>query len=179
MSRSATLASFVFGHQTTHRFRLTAIATGVICATLASINLRVAGFEPALWQWALLWILAFDLGGGIVAVTGHERLRYAADDEASPLRPVGFACLHIHPLIAAALLPGLIWPEAILLWVMASAAVLIVAATPDPMKRGVSLGLSALCLILMAFMPQAGWQWLAPVYLLKLIAAPAIDLKPR
>lgn len=177
MSVASTLTTFVFGTHSTHSFRLTAVATGVICAVLASINLRVAGYEPTLWQWGLLGILAFDLGGGLIAVTRHERLRHAADHEPSPLRPVGFACLHIHPLIAAACLPGLIWPQAILLWVTAIAATLLVAASPDHLKRGLSQALCALCLILVAYMPQSGWQWLAPVYLLKLIVAPAVNSK--
>ncbi|WP_140984492.1 hypothetical protein [Asticcacaulis tiandongensis] len=178
MSGANTLSHFVFGTHKTHSFRLTAMAVGAICAVLASLNLKTAGYEPALWQWGLLWVLAFDLGGGMIAVTRHERLRHAADHEPAPLRPVGFACLHIHPLIAAACLPGLIWPQAILLWVTAVAATLLVAASADQLKRGLSLGLCALCLILMAYMPQSGWQWLAPVYLLKLIVAPAVNSKP-
>lgn len=146
-------------------------AIGVTVATACAIN---AGLALAWWQWPVLAFLAFDIVGGIAANASGAAMRQHHQGEHA-LKPLFFTFFHVHPFAAALLLPvpGLV--EATWLWGVALIGTALVMLTRSNLKRGVSLGFCGIAIVMIAVIfPLPGFEWFAPCFLIKLVAAHAV-----
>ncbi|OLT54621.1 hypothetical protein, partial [Cellulosimicrobium sp. CUA-896] len=117
--------------------------TALVGAALAVVLAVAPGDDAglAVWQVALLALVGFDLFGGVVVnatVTGSRRFHAPG---ASRRGLVTFTAVHVHPLVVAALVPGLPWSTALvtyagILGVVAVVALLVPPAVRAPSRRG-------------------------------------------
>lgn len=151
------------------RFGLAGVVLAILCA-------QFAGPDLAWWQWLILLIIAFDLVGGVAAnATLASTRQYHRENQ--PYRPLLFAAAHIQPFVLALVLPAAGWLQALALWLAGLAGVLGTVLAPSPIKRAFALGYCALTMSLFAALGQPdGLAWLAPAFLLKLVAAHAVPM---
>ncbi len=120
-------------------------------------------------------VVAFDIAGGVAANSTVAASRQ--HHTGNRWRPVGFAAAHIQPYLLAILVPGYALTVAALTWATAVAGAALVILTPHHLKRAVSL---AYCAIVIGAVQTYGVEpaltWLAPMFLLKLVAAHAVPL---
>ena len=94
------------------------------------------------WQWAVLVFFAYDIGGGAVANMLNSCKRFyhtpAEPGEGAFIRAAKnvrvFTAIHVHPIIAAALLGGSV-SNAVAWYVALQIAVWLVLATPLYLRR--------------------------------------------
>lgn len=153
-----------------------ALGFGIGGVVFAITCMLLAGITPAWWQWLILLIVAFDLAGGVAAnatlasTRGYHR-------EKEPYRPLLFAVAHIQPFALALVFPAYGMPEALALWLAGLAGVLGTILVPSSIKRAFALGYCALAISVFVALGQPdGLAWLAPVFLLKLVAAHAVPM---
>lgn len=170
------LSSLAFGAGASAEEARTALAFGAAGMLLAAASLLAGGVEAAWWQWLILLAVAFDLVGGVAAnaTVAAARQYHRAD---APYRPLLFAAGHVQPFAIALAFPAYGWAEAAALYGAACLGVLGVVLAPAAVKRAFALGYCAVALGLLA-MPgnAAGLAWLAPAFLMKLVAAHAVPM---
>lgn len=151
--------------------------TAVVGAALAVV-LAVAPVDGtdspdlAAWQVALLALVGFDLFGGVVVnatVTGSRRFHAPG----TPRRGlVAFTAVHVHPLVVAALVPGLPWSTALVTYTGILAVVVVVAVlVPDAVRAPVAFAGSAVlvALLVTVLAPEPWVAWIGPLLVLKLV----------
>lgn len=157
--------------------------TALVGAALAVV-LAVApgdGAGLAVWQVALLALVGFDLFGGVVVnatVTGSRRFHAPG---ASRRGLVTFTAVHVHPLVVAALVPGLPWSTALvtyagILGVVAVVALLVPPAVRAPVAFAGAAVLVALLVTVLA--PEPWVAWVGPLLVLKLVLSHALPHAP-
>lgn len=153
------------------RATLAVAAGGVV---LASLCAGLAEVDWAEWQWGVVLFVAFDLVGGVMAMSLRPAIRKLRPPD-DPLRPVLFAAFHIHPLLLALLLPDAEWLVMCAIYASVLAGVLLIAAMPEDYRPGTALAWCAFALAAIALLGfPAGLEWLAPAYLLKLVGTQAV-----
>lgn len=148
--------------------------TALVGAALAVVLVAVPADRPdlAAWQVALLVLVGFDLFGGVVVnatVTGSRRFHAPG----TPHRGlVAFTAVHVHPLVVAALVPGLPWPTALVTYAGILAVVVVVAVlVPDAVRAPVAFAGSAVlvALLVTVLAPEPWVAWIGPLLVLKLV----------
>ncbi|HEY4342912.1 MAG TPA: hypothetical protein VGN05_01085 [Parvibaculum sp.] len=142
----------------------------------------------ALWQWALAVLLAIDIAGGVVAnaLSALKRLTFSppnpADGWAVRLvkrRPLLFPLAHVHPLLLAwafggSAVFGAVWYAAPILSHM------LIHRLPLYLHRPAALGLIAAAFLVSLYVIGAprGFEWFAPLFMLKLVYGHAVREEP-
>jgi hypothetical protein len=170
------LAASAFGARASAEEARTALLFGAVGVAVAAVCLLLAEDKPAWWQWLILVVLAFDLVGGVAAnATVAATRQYHRPD--ARYRPLLFAAGHVQPFVVALVFPGFGWSLAAILYGAGCVGVLGVLLMPIAVKRAFALGYCAGALALLPMLdPPAAFAWLAPAYLIKLVAAHAVPM---
>lgn len=142
----------------------------------------------AVWQVLLALVITADLFGGAVAnALSSTKRQYQAPlaAEAKPWvhlvrNPVWFTALHVYPLIAVGLYPGGSWWWGIGWYGATLVSVILVARiVPGYLQRPAAMAIFVIAIpIAIEFPGPAGWSWLPPVLLAKLLLAHAVHEEP-
>lgn len=140
------------------------------------------------WQALLGALIAMDVVGGVVANATNSCKRFyhapelAVDPPAARFlkRGLTFDLLHVHPMLAAWLLPagdlraGVIW------YVAAITAVTAVRTVPLYLRRPVALLLITLAFLVHGYVLPLGpaLEWIVPLLFLKLVYGHAVREEP-
>lgn len=146
-----------------------------------------AGLEWRWWQWGIAAFLALDIGGGAVANCLNSAKRFyhtppaPTDTRMSRLarRPLVFAAIHIHALVAAfAFAPTML--GASLAWYVALvAAAVLVRFTPLALARPVAaLTVTAAITVSSRFGFIEGLEWLPAMMFLKIVFGHMVREEP-
>src|SRR5690606_24667350 len=112
-----------FGREPSRGSILLALLVAGATIALGGAMLLGAGLQLAWWQWALVVVVAFDIGGGVIAnATPAAARQYHRLDR--PWEPVLFAAGHVHPFVIAWLLPGYNWQAGATLYIATIVAVI-------------------------------------------------------
>lgn len=139
------------------------------------------------WQWALVLVLTVDVAGGVPAnaLGSAKRFYHSPTPPDLPLpqrvlrNHVGFAALHVHPFVLAALLPDGSWAWAWAWYLLSLGGTAAVVAVPLYLRRPLAAAIATLALVAAPLVdPPAGLAWLGPVLVLKLVAAHAVREEP-
>ena len=170
------LIAAAFGSRASAEEAGMALLFGSAGIAVASACLLFSGGEAAWWQWLILVLLAFDLVGGVAAnATVAATRQYHRPD--AGYRPLLFAASHVQPFVVALVFPDYGWSLAAILYAAACVGVLGVLLMPAALKRAFALGYCAVAMALLPiFAPPAAFAWLAPAYLIKLVAAHAVPM---
>lgn len=160
----------------------TAAAAGALVAVAA-----IGGVAWSWWQWALVLVLAVDVTGGVPAnALGSAKRLYhspAPPGLSLPHRllrsPVGFAALHAHPVVLAALFPDATWAWAAAWYLLGVCGTAAVVAVPLYLRRPLAAAIATVALVAAPLVDApAGLAWLGPVLVLKLVVAHAVREEP-
>ncbi len=142
----------------------------------------------AVWQELLALAITADLFGGAVAnALSSTKRQYQAPllAGAKPWvhlvrNPVWFTALHVYPLIAVGLYPGGSWWWGIGWYAATLLSVILVARiVPGYLQRPAAMAIFVIAIpIAIEFPGPAGWSWLPPVLLAKLLLAHAVHEEP-
>jgi hypothetical protein len=153
--------------------------TALVGAALV-VALAVApatGADLAGWQVALLALVGFDLFGGVAVnatVSGSRRFHAPGTPRH---RLVAFTAVHVHPLVVAALVPGLPWSTALVTYAGILAVVAVVALlVPGALRAPVAFaGAAVLVALLVTVLAPEPWvAWIGPLLVLKLVLSHAL-----
>lgn len=159
----------------------------LMTALILWLSVRDGAPVSAGWQWVILAFFAYDIGGGAAANMLNSCKRFyhtpAKPGEGRVLRAVKsvpvFTALHIHPILAAALLGGsaingLIW------YVLLQLAVWLTLATPLYLRRALATLLTVLAFIAATdLLPLGtGLEWFIPCLFVKMVMGHAVREEP-
>ncbi len=104
---------------------------------------QAAGLDWSWWQWVVVMFLAFDLGGGAIANSLNSAKQFyhspalPSDSMLSRLarRPLFFASLHVHTIVAAAVLQPQSLPVALLWYLAMMACAALLLSIPISLRR--------------------------------------------
>jgi hypothetical protein len=168
------------GNRRTTAERILAVAAMLVTALVALAAGMMADRDLAVWQFAVLMLLAIDLGGGVFVNASAAAKRWYHRAGVPGWHHWAFVAVHLHPFLVAWLFPEAGWRWAACLYtatVIAAAAVLCV---PLYLRRPVAMALAALIL---AVLPLAAavplhLAWIAPVFVIKLLIAHLLHEEP-
>ena len=125
------------------------------------------------WTWVVVLALASDLGGGLVANALPATKRWYHRPGSTGSQHLGFAALHVHPLVFAWLAPNQVsWTWALLLyaWMLVGCGAVLV--TPRAERLAIAFALTAIGVVtLSAWIPVGSpLGWVSCVLLLKVLA---------
>jgi hypothetical protein len=139
------------------------------------------------WQWLFLLVLTVDVAGGVPAnALGSAKRFYHSPVPAGLRLPqrvvrshVGFAALHVHPFLLAALYPDAPWAWATAWYVLSLAGTAAVISVPLYLRRPLAAAVVTVALIAAPLLDApTGLTWFGPVLVLKLVAAHAVREEP-
>ncbi len=160
---------------------------GVVAALLLWIAYTVGVPATSAWQWAVLVFFAYDIGGGAVANMLNSCKRFchtpSRRDEGAFVQAAKnvrvFTAIHVHPIVAAALLGGsvvngLVW------YLLLQAAVWAVLMAPLYLRRPLATLITVLALIAGAsLLPLGvGLEWFIPCLFIKMVMGHAVQEEP-
>ncbi|MFN3352768.1 MAG: hypothetical protein ACK4Z5_04090 [Brevundimonas sp.] len=160
--------ALAFGARATRSAMLFSVAAGIAGIVIAVGCAVEADLRPEPLVWGLLVLFAFDLTGGVAA--NADPSNWAVSPQPS-WRKLAFAVIHVHPIVLAALMAPdhLVWAGA--LWLATIVTVAFAWVVPTDLRRPFLLTVAAVILADHAAAAPEGLEWLAPVYVLKLVAA--------
>ncbi|MCG7409912.1 hypothetical protein MH117_21110 [Paenibacillus sp. ACRRX] len=163
--------------------------SGCIALVALLIYLLLTGYVQ--WNWlqiTIAFLLAFDIGGGLVSNSLNSCKRFyhtpllATESKWAAIvkNKFLFSSFHIHPLVVGLLYGpmnityGLIW------YLLFMTSVVIVSITPLYVKRPVSILIILLAILiqLYAIPPILGFEWLIPLLFLKVIHGHLVREEP-
>ncbi|HYO35749.1 MAG TPA: hypothetical protein VER97_06720 [Geodermatophilus sp.] len=159
-----------------------AAATGALVAVTGAQDVAWSW-----WQWALVLALTLDVAGGVVAnaLGSAKRFYHSSVPPGLPLLArvvrdhVGFAAVHVHPFVVAALLPDATWLWAGTWYLVTLAGTVAVVGVPLYLRRPLAAGIVTVAVIAAPLVDApAGLAWFGPVLALKLVAAHAVREEP-
>ena len=173
----ATLAERIMGYG----------GAGIVTALLVWIA-HSNGFPAAnAWQWAAFAFFAYDIGGGAVANMLNSCKRFyhtpATAPEGAFIRAAKnvrvFTAIHVHPIIAAAILGGSM-SNAFTWYVVLQISVWVVLAAPLYLRRPLSTLLTVLAVITASsLLPLGtGLEWFIPCLFIKMVMGHAVQEEP-
>ena len=146
--------------------------------------------EPAWawWQFLLAGLLAFDVIGGVTANALNSCKRFCH----SPASPgdsrearlaknhLLFTALHVHPLLAAALFGGALWPYGLVWYAALLLGALLLLRLPLYLRRPAAFLLISLALLGNQYLitAPAGFEWLVPALYLKILYGHLVREEP-
>ncbi len=166
-----------------------ALVYGTSLAGTAIIWLLFMRTQPwAVWQVVIALAITADLIGGAVAnalSSTKRQYQTPVTPGAKPWvrivrNPVAFTVLHVYPLVVIALYPGGSWAWGIGWYAATIAAVMLVAwVVPGYLQRPTAMAIFVLAIpVAMAAPGPAGWSWLPPILMAKLLLAHAVHEEP-
>jgi hypothetical protein len=160
----------------------TAVAAGAAVATAAAL-----GVAWSWWQWAIVVVLTVDVAGGVPAnaLGSAKRLYHSPTPPGLPVllrvlrSPVGFAALHVHVFVVAAVFADATWSWAAAWYLLSVGGTAAVVAVPLYLRRPLAAAVSVVALVVAPLIhAPEGLAWLGPVLVLKLVAAHAVREEP-
>jgi len=140
------------------------------------------------WQYAVAVLIGADLAAGVVANALNSCKRFYhtpfRDDEPSYVRPLKkplrFTALHIYPLLIAVLYADASWIYGLVWYALLLVSALVVLAIPLYLRRPVATVVVLLAVMINAYLilPPAGFEWFAPVLLLKIVLGHLVQEEP-
>ncbi len=159
------------------------VGIGVVAASGA---LADVGWAP--WQLALAALIAADLFGGAVAnACGSNKRQYFGPMPEHPgvatrlaRSRLGFAALHVYPIVIALLFPGVSLAWGIAWYVAMLVATAIMEWIPPYLQRpgAMLLFVAAVAVAAVLSWGPGGWEWFVPVFFAKLVLAHAVREEP-
>jgi len=159
----------------------------LVTALLAWIAYDSGATVSAGWQWAVLIFFAYDIGGGAVANMLNSCKRFyhtaAKPGEGTFIRAAKnvriFTAIHVHPIIAAALLGGSV-ENALVWYALLQAAVWLVIAAPLYLRRPIATLMTVLAVIAEPnLLPLGtGLEWFIPCLFIKMVLGHAVQEEP-
>ncbi|GLU49997.1 hypothetical protein [Nocardiopsis ansamitocini] len=156
--------------------------TGEQAVTYATAVLGTAGVvaigllhhqQWALWHYALVAVVGFDLIGGASAnaTDTARRLWHRPGREAR--HHLGFVLAHLHPFVLAALVPGYGWTAAATTYALIVLGALAVVTVPADLRRPTAFAAAALTVTVVTSLPgtAVALAWFGPVLVVKLLLA--------
>jgi hypothetical protein len=160
---------------------------GIVTALLIWLSYTSDVPATSAWQWAVLVFFAYDIGGGAVANMLNSCKRFyhtpAKPSESAFIRTAKnvrvFTAIHVHPIIAAALLGGSVG-NAVAWYLMLQVSVWLVLAAPLYLRRPMATLLTVLAVIAAsALLPLgAGLEWFIPCLFIKMVLGHAVQEEP-
>ncbi len=178
----------LMGTGATRAEKMLAYAGGIVGALLYVYFAWTHAYPWAWWQYAIAFVLALDVGGGVVAnaLNSCKRFYFA------PLQPnetgwtrvaknhFAFTALHVHPFVialvfgAGAWLYGAVWYGALLL------SAVIVLRVPLYLQRPTALLMIFVALLANYYFvaPVPGFEWFVPALFLKIVYGHLVREEP-
>lgn len=160
----------------------TAVAVGLLVCVA-----HVDDVAWSVWQWLLCVALTVDVVGGVPAnaLGSAKRFYHSPAPPGSPrlqrvLRShVGFAALHLHPFVLAALLPDGTVTWSVTWYLVSLLGTCAVVAAPLYLRRPLAAAVVALAMIAASLVaPPPGLAWFGPLLVIKLVAMHAVPEEP-
>ena len=158
-----------------------------VAAAAAVVTAAVLGVAWSWWQWTLVVVLTVDVAGGVPAnaLGSAKRLYHSPTPTGLPVlvrvlrSPVGFAALHVHLFLLAAVFADATWAWATAWYALSLVGTAAVVAVPLYLRRPVAATVSVVALVVAPLIhAPEGLAWLGPVLVLKLVAAHAVREEP-
>ncbi|MEM6467076.1 MAG: hypothetical protein AAF679_11305 [Pseudomonadota bacterium] len=160
---------------------------GLVTALLIWVAYITGAPIHSAWQWAVFVFFGYDIGGGAVANMLNSCKRFyhtsAKPGEGAFIRAAKnvrvFTAIHVHPVIAAALLGGSV-ANAVAWYVLLQFAVWLVLVAPLYLRRPLATLLTVLAIILAAsLLPLGtGLEWFIPCLFIKMVMGHAVQEEP-
>lgn len=160
---------------------------GIVTALVIWIAYASGVQVNSAWQWPVLVFFAYDIGGGAVANMLNSCKRFyhtpAKSGEGAFIRAAKnvrvFTAIHVHPVIAAALLGGSVG-NAVAWYVVLQVSVWLVLAAPLYLRRPFATLLTVLAVIAASsLLPLgAGLEWFVPCLFIKMVMGHAVQEEP-
>jgi uncharacterized membrane protein len=161
-------------------------------ATTVSVGALVAtavgqGVTWSWWQWGLVLALTVDVAGGVPAnaLGSAKRFYHSPVPAGLPLAQrvvrdhLGFAALHVHPFVLAALFADATWAWAAAWYLCSVGGTAAVIAVPLYLRRPLAAAVVTTALVTAPLLDApTGLAWFGPVLLLKLVLAHAVREEP-
>lgn len=168
------------GNRRTRAERVLAVAAMLGTALVALAAATIGAPDLAVWQLAVLMLLAVDLGGGVFVNASAAAKRWYHRPGVPGWHHWAFVAAHLHPFLVAWLFPEAGWRWAACLYAATVMAAAVVLGAPLYLRRPVALTLAALIL---AALPLAApvplhLAWIAPVFVIKLLIAHSLHEEP-
>lgn len=160
--------SALFGANATQNATLFAVAAGgagILIAVGAALR---ADLILTSLTWGLLVLLAFDLAGGVAANADPDNWEKSASPYWAKLV---FAFIHVHPMALTALMAPNHLEWGWRLWLVTVVTVAFARLVARDLRRPFLLTLAAVIIADHSTAAPDGLEWLAPIYVLKLVAA--------
>ena len=160
---------------------------GLVTALLVWVAYTTGAPIHSAWQWAVFVFFAYDIGGGAVANMLNSCKRFyhtrAKPGEGAFIRAAKnvrvFTVIHVHPIVAAALLGGSV-ANAVAWYVLLQFAVWLVLVAPLYLRRPLATLLTVLAIIAAAsLLPLGtGLEWFIPCLFIKMVMGHAVQEEP-
>ena len=160
---------------------------GVVTALLIWLSYTTSVPAISAWQWAVLLFFAYDIGGGAVANMLNSCKRFyhttAKPGEGTFIRAAKnvrvFTAIHVHPIIAAAVLGGSV-SNALVWYVLLQVSVWLVLAAPLYLRRPLATLLTVLAVIAASSLLTlgSGLEWFIPCLFIKMVMGHAVQEEP-
>ncbi|MEM7471589.1 MAG: hypothetical protein AAF340_09590 [Pseudomonadota bacterium] len=160
---------------------------GVVTALLIWLSYTTGVPAISAWQWAVLLFFAYDIGGGAVANMLNSCKRFyhttAKPGEGTFIRAAKnvrvFTAIHVHPIIAAAVLGGSV-SNALVWYVLLQVSVWLVLAAPLYLRRPLATLLTVLAVIAASSLLTlgSGLEWFIPCLFIKMVMGHAVQEEP-
>jgi hypothetical protein len=160
---------------------------GLVTALIVGFTAVNGNLITAQWQWAVLIFFAYDIGGGAVAnmLNACKRFYHSPlqPDEGAFIRRAKnvrvFTAIHIHPIVAAALLGGSV-ANAFVWYILLQLCVWLVLSAPLYLHRPLATLATVTALATeSAILPLgAGLEWFIPCLFIKMVMGHAVREEP-
>lgn len=160
------------------------VVAGAMAVAFATIDL---GVDWTWWQWLVVFVVVFDVVGGVPANSlGTAKRLYANDPvpggglaQRFALDHVLFTAAHVHLFVVALMFGAEDWAWAGYWYGIALGSVIVIRRVPVYLQRPSALAVFTVALIGSGvIVGPAGLAWLGPVLALKLLVAHAVTEAP-
>lgn len=139
------------------------------------------------WQWIITLAIGADISAGVVANAlnsckrfYHSPVKPGEEKYRSIKNPILFSAMHVYPLIIWLAFDRSNWMFALVWYSLLVLSTWIIGQIPLYLRRPTSIIIIA-CVILVNFyflIPIPGFEWLAPLLFIKIIAGHAVREEP-
>jgi hypothetical protein len=157
------------------------LGIGLLSGCLLIIYQYVAQLGWNLLQLAVGALVAFDIGGGVVANSTSTAKRWYHREGHGPKQHFGFIIVHfIHPLLITIFFTPLDWVYFLSIYGFLLISAGIVLATPLYLKRPMSMVMVSGAVLMNSYVLTVipGFEWFLPVFILKLVVGHIVREEP-
>ncbi len=177
----------LMGTGATKSEKIIAYASGL----LVPLALLFAGIKGMVhwnwWQWLIAIAISADISAGAVANAlnsckrfYHSPVQPGEENFRLVKNPLFFTALHVYPLIVWFAFDRTNWLFAVVWYTLLLLAAWIILRIPLYLRRPVSVAIVVSVILMNAYLvaPIAGFEWLAPLLFIKIIAGHAVREEP-